>query len=65
MRQAALDSSADLLRPFFLVAVVAFVLGFAGYLAAARSSLPETYSTPGALNASAPSSDAWNFKKTI
>jgi hypothetical protein len=55
----------DLLRPFVLLAVVAFVLGFLGYVAltpapgdtATASALPES--------AAAPASDDWNLPKHI
>jgi hypothetical protein len=63
----------DAMRPFALLAVVAFVLGFAGYVAlgagavAATSSQATVIADPAvaAPAAAGPASDDWNLPKHI
>lgn len=54
------------LRPFLMLASVAFVTGFAGYLAVARIQTPPRPDTNWQAPISAPAaSDSWNFGKAI
>jgi hypothetical protein len=59
----------DALKPFLLVACVAFVVGFVGYLVVGRvtagpASL-QAAAPAQAAEVSAPVSDDWNFAKKI
>jgi hypothetical protein len=59
--------SAEFARPFVLIAVVAFVIGFLGYVAldrpVASQDLAAIIAAEPAL--AAPASDAWNLPKHI
>jgi len=61
----------DALKPFLLLACVAFVTGFAGYLAVLRMqdlSSPAAAAWQGPIEATAPapmSEDSWNIGKRI
>jgi len=64
----------DVMKPFLMVASVAFVVGFAGYLAVYRLAnppyppAPQMAQSPSATDqasASAPVSDDWNGAKKI
>jgi len=61
------------LKPFILIACVAFVAGFMGYVALSRISAPELAvaeapqdsSTPTIASVPAPADDGWNAGKQI
>ncbi|WP_293906796.1 hypothetical protein [Phenylobacterium sp.] len=58
----------DVLKPFLMLACVAFVLGFAGYLAVARITTIPTAPTQHdtwSSTVSAPASEDWNGGKLI
>ena len=56
----------DLLRPFVLMAVVAFVLGFLGYVALTPPpGAPEAATASPLPEAAATTSDDWNLPKHI
>jgi len=57
----------DIVRPFALLAVVAFVLGFLGYVALGRPALAssERAAALSAEPAASPASDDWNLPKHI
>ena len=63
-RQAEL---AAILRPFALLAAVAFVLGFLGYVALGRPALAQPDVAAATLSepAASPASDDWNLPKHI
>lgn len=65
-------ATASLLKPFGIVAAVAFVVGFMGYLAATGTDMATlqaqmTSPTPAVSNAATPraASDIWNLPKKI
>jgi hypothetical protein len=59
----------DILKPFAWLAAVAFLVGFASYLALAPSSPALAHDAPQATAvsdvASGPASDDWNFEKHV
>lgn len=57
----------ELLRPFLWLATVAFLTGFAGYLAlgGAATALVATHQQSPAALVSGPASDDWNLPKRI
>ena len=59
----------ELLRPLVLLAVVAFVVGFLGYLALGRPALASSQEAAAAVAAepalAGPASDDWNLPKHI
>ncbi|MFL5296768.1 MAG: hypothetical protein ACJ798_10350 [Phenylobacterium sp.] len=66
---AARQSGYDAMRPFALLAAIAFVVGFVGYVAFARPILAQAAADPPAVMAepaaAGPASDDWNLPKHI
>ena len=62
---AAAVSMDEFLRPFLILAVVSFLIGFAGFLAIGQARAAVTYdrARPAAISGSA--ADAWNRPKNI
>jgi hypothetical protein len=54
-----------LLKSLSLIAVVAFALGFVGYLALGHSSAAAARAEPAPMISSGPASDDWNLPKHI
>ena len=70
MHAAPADANANLIKPFAVLAAVAFVVGFLGYLAVARTdmaTLQARMTAPTVARAAAPEADAdvWNLPKKI
>jgi hypothetical protein len=55
----------DVLKPFAWLALIAFLVGFGGYLALGQGERAMAKDRPQASAVSAPSSSEWNLEKRI